>query len=249
MERIIDFHVYVGQPLFGVGCTPDEALQNMEDSGVERAVICPVKTTDAFFETQNLYIAMLQEKYPDRFVGFARVDPHLKDFSCQLLERCVRQYGLRGLALHPWEETIAANDEKIFPIAALCRELQIPMIIEAGYPWLSHCFQIGDLAGRFPQVPIIMTGGGQMDSSGYSAADVDYIMGKHANLIMCTGGDFSDGGIESKPARLGPGRLVFGSHFPHLNTRLEICRVRRATLTDAQRQDIFAGAACKLLKL
>ena len=249
MERIIDFHTYVGQPLFGYPSRPDELRKSMEETGVARSVICPVKTTDAFFEAQNLYIAMLAQKYPDSFIGFARVDPHLGDFSLGLLRRCVEQYGLRGLLLHPWEETFAINDEKVFPLLALCKELKIPVMVEAGYPWLSHCFQIGDLAGRFPQVPIIMTGGGQMDSAGFNAADVDFIMNKHSNLLVSTGGDFSDESIEEKPVCLGPGRVLFGSHAPYLNTKLEIYRVRRATLTGAQRQDIFSGTADKLLGL
>ena len=249
MERIIDFHTYVGQPLFGYASTPDQLRESMEETGVVRSVICPVKTTNSFFESQNLYIAMLQQKHPDSFVGFARVDPHLGDFSLNLLRRCVEDYGLRGLLLHPWEETFAINDEKVFPLLALCRELGIPVMVEAGYPWLSHCFQIGDLAGRFPEVPIVMTGGGQMDSAGFTAADVDFIMDKHSNLIIGTGGEFSDESIENKPVRLGPGRVLFGSHYPYLNAKLEIYRVQRATLTDAQRQDIFSGTACKLLGL
>ena len=249
MERIIDFHTYVGQPLFGYGCTPDELRASMEEAGIARSVICPVKTTDAFFEEQNLYIAMLAQKHPDAFIGFARVDPHLGDYSRNLLRRCVLEYGLRGLLLHPWEETFAINDEKVFPLLTICAELSIPVMVEAGYPWLSHCFQIGDLAGRFPQVPIIMTGGGQMDSAGFNAADVDFIMAKHQNLIISTGGEFSDESIECKPVRLGPGRVLFGSHSPYLNVGLELFRVRRATLTDAQRQDIFWETAHKLLGL
>ena len=51
--------------------------------------------------------------------------------------------------LHPWEETFAINDKKVYPFMEICREYGLPVLVETGYPWLSHCFQVADLAERF----------------------------------------------------------------------------------------------------
>lgn len=246
---IIDFHTYVGTSMLGQKSTVEEVLENMVKNKVDMSVICPVKTIDPFFEKQNQYIAELQKEYGEKFIGFGRIDPNLGKNSEQILEQAFGDLKLRGLLLHPWEETFAINDKKVFPFIEICQEYGKPVLIEAGYPWLSHCFQIADLAERFPEVTFIMSHGGQFDSSGYALTDVDYVMDRHSNLFIETSGDFSDEGIENIPERLGYGRLLFGSHFPWLNTELEIYRIQRANLTEDSREHIFYKNAKRILNL
>lgn len=246
---IIDMHTYVGNSIFGDQSTPEELLQKMDRAGIEKAVICPVKTTDVYFEESNQYIERLMREFPERFIGFARVDPHLGVQAHSLLKRCLSEYKMRGIILHPWEETFAINDEIVDPIADICEEWKVPMMVETGYPWVSHCFQVGDLAERHPGLTIIMTHGGQLDSSGYALTDIDYIMDRYDNLILETSGNFSDEGIENMPVRLGANRMVFGSHYPWLNMDLEIFRIKRANLDEEIRQDIFYRNARRLLRI
>lgn len=246
---IIDVHTYVGKSLFGEESTPEELLQIMEKNGIEKSVICPVKTTDAYFEEQNKYIADLVKEYPDKFLGFARIDPYLGIYSHGLLEKCLSEYGMKGVLLNPWEEHFAINDKIVDPIAEICKKWKVPMMVETGYPWMSHCFQVGDLAERHPDLTIIMTHGGQMDSSGYALTDIDFVMNRHENLIVETSGNFSDEGIENMPVRLGSHRMVFGTHYPYLNTELEIYRIKRAHLDEKIREDIFYNNAKKLLRI
>lgn len=246
---IIDMHTYVGTSMLGDHSTPEELLKVMDEAGIDKAVICPVKTADAYFEEQNKYISELVKEHPQRFIGFARVDPHLGVVAHELLERCFSEYGMRGLILHPWEETFAINDEIVDPIAEICEKWNVPLMVETGYPWVSHCFQVGDLAERHPKLTIIMTHGGQLDSSGYALTDIDYIMNKYDNLIIETSGNFSDEGIENMPVRLGSHRLVFGTHYPWLNVNLEIYRIKRAGIDEEIRKDIFYRNAKKLLRI
>ena len=121
--------------------------------------------------------------------------------------------------------------------------------LETGYPWLSHCFQVANLAEKFPDLTFIMSHGGQFDSSGYALTDVDYVMDRHQNLYIETSGDFSDEGIENIPIRLGYDRLIFGSHFPWLNTELEIYRIERANLPKEAKEAIYYKNAKNILKV
>ncbi|EEG73890.1 amidohydrolase family protein [[Clostridium] hylemonae] len=245
---IIDFHTYVGTSMLGQESTEDELLQNMAENQVDISVICPVKTTDPFFERQNEYVSDLQRKHAGKLAGFCRIDPNLGKDSEKILRESVQELELKGLVLHPWEETFAINDKKVYPFMEICREYGLPVLVETGYPWLSHCFQVADLAERFPEITFIMSHGGQFDSSGYALTDVDHVMDRHSNLMIETSGDYSDEGIENIPERLGYDRLVFGSHFPWLNTELEIYRIQRADLTDEARESIFYKNALRLLK-
>ncbi len=246
---IIDFHTYVGESMLGQKSTEDELLANMKKNKVDCSVVCPVKTIEPYFLEQNKYISGLQEQYKGQIIGFARIDPNLGKASEEVLRKSIEEFKLKGLVLHPWEETFAINDKKVFPFIEICKEYDIPVLVETGYPWLSHCFQVANLAEKFPEVKFIMSHGGQFDSSGYALTDVDYVMDKYSNLLIETSGDYSDEGIENIPRRLGSDRLVFGSHFPWLNTELEIYRLERANLTDKIRTDIFYNNAKDILKL
>lgn len=246
---IVDFHTYVGASMLGQRSTEEELLENMERNQVDISVVCPVKTIDPFFEKENQYMAVLQKKYAGKLVGFCRIDPNLGKDSERILEDSIRSLGLKGLVLHPWEETFAINDKKVFPFMEICLEFHVPVLVETGYPWVSHCFQVASLAEKYPELTFIMSHGGQFDSSGYALTDVDYVMNKYPNLLIETSGDYSDEGIENIPVRLGSHRVLFGSHFPWLDTELEIYRVQRASLPQEVKECIFYKNALEILKI
>ena len=169
---------------------------------------------DPYFEKQNQYVADLQKQYQGKLASFARIDPNLGKDSEKILREALTDLGAKGLVLHPWEETFTINDKKVFPFMEICEEYQVPVLVESGYPWLAHCFQVANLAEKFPKLRFIMAHGGQFDSSGYAMTDVDFVMDTHDNLYIETSGYFSDEGIENTPKRLGNDRILFGSHFP-----------------------------------
>ena len=246
---IIDFHTYVGDSMLGQHSTEEELLENMEKNNIGVSVVCPVKTVDPYFEKQNSYVADLQKKHAGKLYGFCRIDPNLGKDSENILLSAIKDLKLKGLLLHPWEETFAINDKRVFPFMEICETYELPVLVETGYPWLSHCFQVANLAEKFPKIKFIMSHGGQFDSSGYALTDVDYVMDHYDNLYIETSGDFSDEGIENIPVRLGNDRVIFGSHFPWLNTELEIYRIRRASLSEEAREAIYHKNAEILLKL
>ena len=146
---IIDFHVYVGKSLLGYSLMPDELLRNMDIHGIDAAVTCPVKGLDPYFLEPNRAVADLQRAHPGRLHGFARVNPHLGKEAEAALVLALDGHGLKGLVLHPWEETFAVNDPKVFPLVEATLRRGLPVMLETGYPILSHPLQAADLAKRF----------------------------------------------------------------------------------------------------
>lgn len=246
---IIDLHTYVGNSMLGMNGSVEELLESMERNEITTSVICPVKTVDPYFEKQNQYVTDLQKQYQGKLASFARIDPNLGKDSEKILREALTGLGAKGLVLHPWEETFTINDKKVFPFMEICEEYQVPVLVESGYPWLAHCFQVANLAEKFPKLRFIMAHGGQFDSSGYAMTDVDFVMDTHDNLYIETSGYFSDEGIENTPKRLGNDRILFGSHFPWLNVELEKYRVERAHISNYQKEAIFYKNAKKILGL
>ena len=92
---IIDAHCHVGEG-FGMRLLPDDLLQAMDANGVERAVICPM---DRFIavenEAGNDYVASLVRVHPDRFIGFATVNPWYGEEGVAELEGCGASSSIR----------------------------------------------------------------------------------------------------------------------------------------------------------
>ncbi|MGR3702804.1 MAG: amidohydrolase family protein [Paracoccaceae bacterium] len=81
---------------------------------------------------RNEDVADLCRAYPDHFIGFAGVDPHKGMDAVRELEHAVRTLGLRGLNLQCFENRIAIDDRRMYPLYAKCVELDIPVNIHTG---------------------------------------------------------------------------------------------------------------------
>lgn len=80
----------------------------------------------------NDYIAACVRSYPDRFVGFASVNPAYKGPKAAVaeLERAILDLGLQGLKLYPmYQHWSPADRELAFPVFSKAQELGIPVIV------------------------------------------------------------------------------------------------------------------------
>ncbi len=244
---IIDFHVYIGKSMVEGELSKEELLRSMEENKIDMSVLCPVKTMDSSYREQNAWVAELVKVAPDKFAGYCRVDPNTREVGLEVFRRGMEEQGLKGMLLHPWEDSYTVNDSRVFPYVELAARYKVPVMIETGYPWLCHCFQVGDVAERYPEVQFIMTHGGQVDSSGFSQADADRVIANCPNIITETSGMFSDETIENMANTMGAQSLLFGSHSPWLDVRLELYRIQRAHISEEKKAEILGGNARRLL--
>ncbi len=73
-----------------------------------------------------------------RFIGFAGVDPLKGMAAVRELEHAVTKLGLRGLNLQCFENQVAIDDRRMYPLYAKCCELGIPVNIHCGINFSSH---------------------------------------------------------------------------------------------------------------
>lgn len=112
-------------------------------------------------------VAPLIQKYPERFIGFAGVDPLRGMPAVRDLEMWVRTYGFCGLSLRPFMIGHPPNHRKYYPLYAKCVELDIPLSIHASASWtdtrvldIGHPRYIDDVATDFPELKIIVSHAG-----------------------------------------------------------------------------------------
>jgi predicted TIM-barrel fold metal-dependent hydrolase len=114
----------------------------------------------------NDTIAAVVRADPDRFIGFASVNPAYRgvDAAVDELERAVTELGLTGLKLYPMYQHWAANDPELaFPIYAKAQELGIPVMIhQAGSTRIDAKLELGrpamldDIGREFRDLRIII---------------------------------------------------------------------------------------------
>lgn len=147
-----------GQPI-----TLADMVAAMDKAEVEIAALLAFdcETTHGW-KVSNETVAELVAQRPDRFVGFASVDPNKHQLAVLELEHAVRELGLRGLKLHPPTQHFYPNDRAHYPLWAKAQELGIPLLVHTGHNQSGGRLQYGDptyldeVAADFPDLKIIL---------------------------------------------------------------------------------------------
>jgi predicted TIM-barrel fold metal-dependent hydrolase len=245
---IVDTFAMVGDSLFGPSTTPEELLDVMAEAKIDRALVCPARPPSYDLVPANEALAAAVQANAERLVGFARVDPNVSGAAAQA-RHAIGELGLSGIFLHPWEETFRISGPSVNTVVDVARDADVPVLVAAGYPWLSEGLQVGELAGRFPTVRFIATNGGQINVSGLGQIDVELAMERCPNLYLQTAGVYREDFLENVVERFGADRLLFSSGFPSTDPRLEVQRPRSMHVDDATKAAVLGGNAVAMLGL
>ena len=138
----------------------DELFAEWNICGLTQAALLPldVTTTPAGWVVTNDEVHKLCQLHPDKFYGFASVDPHRAD-AMEVLEKAFHQQGLCGLKLHPAKQKFDPNASFMEPIYALCEKENKPIIFHAGLSWepdalskYAHPLAFEEIAIRHPKL-------------------------------------------------------------------------------------------------
>lgn len=121
----------------------DLLIQEMDATNVVKAVVPIRKTTGG----NNHDIAKLQTKYPDRFIGFAWIDPLQGALALQDIDTFVTNGSCTGIVLEPAIDMTPtkwrADAEEICPVYQMCEEKNIPIL------FTSYFIHLGRHSVRF----------------------------------------------------------------------------------------------------
>lgn len=235
----IDAHSHVGY--FGgwsdVGITPEELVAQMDEYNIEKTVV-------STFPIKESIEAV--DKYPDRFIGAAWVNPMDTD-AVAVIRDAVENHGFRAIKLHPLCQAYLPNDECVFPIAEVAEELEIPLMIHTGHPPFSLPWSVGQLAELYPNVKIVMIHMGHGNGM-YVQSAIDMAK-KYRNLYLETSGMPMHTKIREAYRTVGPDRVMWGLDAPFHHPTVEIQRTIVSGLDDKELEDVFYNNAKALLGL
>jgi uncharacterized protein len=251
-HRIIDSHCHLGESIYGPKQTPENLLKLMDKNNVQRAIVFPFTPTDLDFRKANDAIAKAVAKYPDRLIGFGRVDPRQVNASVAEVQRIVTKLKLSGVKVHPFEQAFRVNSDSVRPIFKKCAALEVPVFTSGGAPVVSTASQVGDLASELPNLTIIAAHCCQLDGSGMGEFDALAAVKENKNLFMETSGfpeTRLDGFWEMVIKAVGAERLIYGSDSPEMNMAVEIMRVTATDMMAGQRAQVLAENISGILGL
>ncbi len=157
----------VGEALIDATGDPDAKmlLEEMDEAGIDVSVVFPVDfglpvgDPGLPIEEVNKKIADVARMHADRLVPFASVDPR-RNGAEDLFKKCVQDWGMRGLKLHP-SSGFYPNEEETRHLLKLADEWDLPVIIHSGgmmFPWRAKYSQpllFDDIAVDFPELKVI----------------------------------------------------------------------------------------------
>jgi len=244
---IVDALVYAGASLYGGGRSLGELLADAPAAGLDLLVSAPAKPSDYDLAGASERLAEECGASGGRAVCLARLDPW-QDDAAERLAALLAHPSVRGLLLHPWEETFAANSERALALAAQTAAHGRPVIVEAGHPLVSEALSLADLARRVDGT-VVMTRGGQVSMSGLAQQSADLALAAAPNLCALSAGMYRQDWLESCVRQFGPERLLHGSCAPVFDLGYEVERVRHAEMGDDERAMVMGGNATTLFGL
>lgn len=243
---IIDSHTHVDEsPILGWSDPPEVIVGLLDEANISRAVIMTYRDDPGPEEGVLEYVAKAVQKYPDRLIAYARMNPRFGDEAVELFDRAVREYKMRGLKLHPVGYVMHPASEQTLNLIRHAASLNVPTLFHCGDEEFSMPLQIAEAAALVPEAQIVL---GHMGGY-FHAKDAIRVAQRHPNLILETSAMPYPQMIKEAVDTLGAERVLFASDGPGCDPSIEVEKVRRAGLTTEQEALLFSGNIERLLGL
>lgn len=239
----------------------DDFTEKLDEAGIEKAVIsaADVETTYGG-KVPNEHIAEIVSNYPDKFIGFAGVDPHKGMEAIREFEQAVKELGLKGLNLGCWELQIRSNNRKYYPLYAKAIELDVPVTLHTSINYspentmdYGRPIYLDEVASDFPELKIIACHGGWP-----WVLEMVGVARRHENVYIELSGhrpkyfaaENSGWGPLMRFGRsLLKNQVLFGTDWPLLPFERSIQEMRELPLKEEVIQKWLYDNAAELLKL
>lgn len=217
-----------------------ESLLELEDqAGVDKVMICSQLET-----INNEYIFDCTQRYPERTLGFAVINPWDMD-SEEMLERCYRDYHFYGVKMNPIRFGYSADRLSLLaPYFDLCSKYHKCVVVHGQSDMFSLPDKWAEMARAYPDVPVVLYHIGVP----LMAERACELAKELPNFYLSTSGSYVPA-IKTAYEIAGPEKLIFSSDAPFGNPAQEIEKVKYVCKDPAHLDMILCQNAKKLLGL
>ena len=147
----------------------EKLIEDMDEAGIDRSVIIGIdmglspyiaEESHYIVEEYNRSIAEVAQANPSRLSAVAGIDPRRGEEGIALFEKCVKEWDMVGLKLHP-VFGYYPNERFCYPFYEKALELEVPVFIHTGpEPAVPSKYgqpiHIEEVALDFPDLNIVM---------------------------------------------------------------------------------------------
>jgi hypothetical protein len=252
-DIVMDSHTHLFPPGMDKVGTAEMLISRMDLYGIDKAVILGI-----YPRVKNEFIARQGRLYPKRFIHLASVNPNDRQVAVNMLERCVRQDGAKGVKLHPQMQKFRADDISLLePLMRKIEQLKIPVLMHT-WAWPdkpdtdSSPRRIIRLASRFPAVTFIAAHCGGMCFTDLLPISRRKQTGRLNNLYV----DLSSIALKvpedkrlllsETVEKIGWDRVLMGSDFPDYSISEVMCATRNLCSDANGIKLVMGGNAARL---
>ncbi|MBP2641991.1 MAG: putative TIM-barrel fold metal-dependent hydrolase [Firmicutes bacterium] len=234
----------------------DEILAELDRNNVVKAVITGRDCETTYgAKSNNPSVIEFVSKYPQKYIGFAGMDPHKGMKAINELKTAVKEYGLKGASIDPYLAQIYVNDAKYYPIYSKCCELDIPLVISTGPAPLVPNAVIDHVAPRyidfvardFPELKIVVSHGG------YPWVNEMIAVTQRNQNVFLELSEFefypmAEAYMQAANTIISD-KLLFASAHPFVDFKLAIQNYEKLPLRDDVREKVMYKNAARVLNL
>ena len=242
---IIDAHAHADEyTLFGWMDPPELVISLMDRAGIDISVITTY--AEAPFNSSAVdNLVRYVDMYPDRLIGFVRMDPKGADEAVRVFEHTIKTYPrIKGMKLHPISNLIKPYSPFCTNLLRKAAELDVPVFMHCCDKPLAQPLQIAKAAELCPQTTIICHMGGF-----FRGDEIIRVAEKYSNIYLDTSSVPYPRTILQALEAIGPERIVFASDNPAGDPVSDLAKIRNLELPPAVEEQILYKNIARLLKL
>ncbi|HEY8666997.1 MAG TPA: amidohydrolase family protein [Tepidisphaeraceae bacterium] len=188
---------------------------------VDKSIVLGFKSRYLRAEIPNSYVADYVNRFPQKLVGFAGIDPTEREAVAELKSAKVDLH-MRGVTISPSNQDFHPTDTRAMRVYAEAERLGMPIVMHGGSQFTEQSkmefarpYLLDEVARTFPKLRIIISQLGQP-----WVEETICLLGKHQNVFADISGLLSKRWqayialVECHQAGV-MDRILFGSDFPY----------------------------------
>lgn len=251
----IDVHVHVGTvaSAYRRNSSAEELIAVMDRVGLMKACINHSFALRGDMIRGNSLVSEMVSKFPDRFIGFAVIDPNYPTEDVKReITRCFETLTLKGIKIHPVGQNVHLLDKRYEPVWKGAEKYDVPVLshttiqeIEGPNADPKH-FDI--LARKYPKVTFIIGHSGNCIKGLNTCLE---LVKKYKNIYLDTSGNTTHprGIIEKMVKEIEVDKIIFGSDWTFYDLPWAMGSILFAKISDEDKKKILGENSAKILKL
>ena len=244
---IIDFHTHLGR-WFHYWFSEDSAhhlVSRMDEFGIATSITHHTLGMVGEYRRGNDIIGQAMRRFPGRIEGAAMANPHYPEEIRPELQRCLDEYDMRVIKLHPSTHAYKLDGDGYQPVYEFASDHSLIVVTHCGAKAENgSAMQLASMAARYPDATFVAY---------HVASDFEglKIYGEavrpYPNYYAEICGPMTHNVLEMLVDEVGEDKVLFGSDHIFMSMPPGIGRVASCRLSEVQKRKLLGLNAKRLL--